>query len=957
MKPVAPRTHHDYAATGIFKGICDRIGAPDASALSAEAKYLIRIICFLIEHRGPQANNFISECIGIYQSKYRSRSKLSSASATITPSKSGDPSRAAANAFPSVPRAQPSVSGEQPIEQRAQLNAPPRLATQNVDIDTGTPPAHTSAPHASDSGAGIVELSRASAEIHDRPLSRVPVLVPDEPPPTILTSAIPPIDSPWYSGRTKLMDDVRHRWEAWNNGEGKPKASKTVDGAKYVVWEKENRQVVLDVDFCHALIGLQDREGELSAVHLDVLRFLWHFLIEDNCSGAILNHGVGFPRTHLVLTLCRLVLNNKEKGLKSIAVFCPEVALEQWRHACTACDMKTVWFLEMEGWSQELKKWEEQGGVLICPFTVLLSLFNWPDTASRAGAYGALCRKGPDIVILDEASKLQACDPVLQRGLSRVETKARLALTSLPLDGNVLRHWGVSAWATPDLLGSKEEFWDVYVRHLISNDELAERVAQHLLNVTRYVTFKLETEARFLTLQKKGRQLYEATVFLKLSREHRAMYETFTSLIKRTVDDGADMYVAIHALLVASTSPQALLTLLSEGLRDGDNVRRSGLIQRTVEGLKHSFAELKGRVEPLVLPLAQCTKIELAVKLCQKWVSMKQRPAIFTTMPEIEKELRAKLIGVFSEQFRRYDLLAKPEERKEQLDSFNTSQEGAVLLAPYGSAPDCVEDSGWGFVNATHVLVIDASWNPSSLSQVVNRVHHFGASGVVYVYHLVAVDTIEFTMHSHLSKICNSAGSQVPQKRSLLLPSVTPAMFENATFSLQESHLDWDKELLADLQEFDAETAVETSPSRFKMGLRVLSAHLHPEKPENSFEAEKAVAAETRTYLSSLPTSMKEVKQFFYDSNAQQIWCNPRTSAMDRLLFTPHTDNANTLLSCWGEYFRLYERDAMADAIADVQEERHSRSRRRKRDGAETEPMRSSTRRRDSGWPHSSNFR
>lgn len=969
-KSVPPRAHHEYAPTGIFKDICDRIQASDAAVLSGDANYLFRVTCFLIEHRGPLANNFISECIGIYKRKYRSRSKLSPSSTAIAPSEFQDPPHATANALSSVPRVQSDALIEQPDKQEAQPNAPtaqlsapraqptapPRLATQVIDIDTSTPSAHVSAPRELNSGTGVTEQSSASVKTGDAQPSQFPVQISDVPPPVVVRPAVPPIESPWYSGRAELVEDVRNRWEAWKRGVGKPNANRTIDGTKYVVWEKENRQVVLNVEFCQALIGLQDREGELSDVHLDILRFLWHCLIEDNCSGAILSHGVGFPRTHLVLTLCHLVLNNAEKKLKSIAVFCPEAALEQWKHACTACKMETVRFLEMEGWSQELKKWEDHGGVLVCPFKVLLSLFKWPDTATRAGAYGALCRKGPDIVILDEATRLQACDPVLQRGLRRVQTKARLALTSSALDGNVLRHWGVLTWAAPDLLGSKEEFWHVYVRHLVSNDGLAERVAQHLLRVTQYVTFKLETDARLLTLQKKGRQLYEATVCVKLPREHKTLYQLLASLVKQAVDGGMSMYVAAHTLLIAATSPQALLTLLSEGLRDDYNVIRPGLMHRTVERLRHSFAELKRQVEPLVRSSIECVKIELAVRLCQKWVAMKQRPAVFTTMPEIEKELRARLAGIFSEQLQSYDLSSKSEDRKKQLDCFNTSQEGAVLLAPYGSALDCVEDSGWGFVNATHVLVIDTSWNPNPLSQVVNRVHHFGASGVVHVYHLIAVDTIEFNIHSHLSKTFASAGSKVPQRRSLLLPGVTTTMFEDVASAPQESNLDWDEELLGELHDFDAEIALETSLSRHEVSSKILSAHLPFQKPEDIFEAERVAAAETRIFLSSLPTSTK-VHQFVHNSDEHQIWRNPRTSAMTTLLFTPHVAETRTFLSCWDEYFRLYEQDDVTHSMVDVQEERHSPSRRRKREASETEPVRISSRRRESGWPYSSNFR
>lgn len=746
---------------------------------------------------------------------------------------------------------------------------------------------------------------------------------------------------------------MRNRWQAWHTHLGKPKLNTTIDGTKYVIWEKDKRQVVLDMELCHALIGLQDREGELSAVHLDMLRFLWHYLMEDSVSGAVLNHGVGFPRMHLVMTFCRLLLDNREKRTTSVAVFCPKVALEQWKHACTACNMDNAQFLDMEGWGQDLKEWEESGGVLVCSVELLSTLFKLADSASRASAYRALCRRGPDIVILDEAARLHTYDPVLQRGLRRIKTKARLALTSLPLDGNVLQHWSVLDWVTPHLLGSKGEFWQVYVRHLVLNDQLSGWVAKHLMKVTQYLTFKLDIGTRLLTLQKKGRQLCEATIFVNMTGEHKAVYQSIATLIRQAIDDGMSKYIAVHALFVAATSPRAFSNLLLEGLCDARDIVRPGLMEHTVERMKETFADLRRQTEPLLQPPIKCAKIELAVKLCQKWVAIKQRPALFVTAPEVKEELRARLTSVFSEHLRSYDLSAEPEERKKQLDSFNTSQEGAILLAPYGSALDCVEDSGWGFVNATHVLVIDASWNPSPLQQVVNRVHHFGVSGVVYVYHLVAVDTIEYNFHLQLSNSFALEGHQVTEKRSLLLPSVTSAIFEDTALTSKESILDWDEDLSEELRKFDAEIVVETAPSRHERSSNILSDHLQIEKPQDVYEAEKVVTAETQTYLSSLPTSLGEIERFMHADHVGRV-C--RASLVNNLLFTPHMRKTNELLSCWDEYFKLYEQREVTDGVMDEQV-RCSPLHKRKRESSETEPMRNSSQRRESGRPYSSNIR
>lgn len=688
-----------------------------------------------------------------------------------------------------------------------------------------------------------------------------------------------------------------------------------MDGSHYIVWDDGDERVLLEVATCTNLVGLQDGEGALDEIHFEILRFLWLSLLKDRCAGAVLNHGVGYPRTHLTLVFCRLARQYGGDAARKIAVFCPSSTEKQWMYAQNACYSDHIHFAGKETWKDCIQKWNDDGGILVCSFDVLLNIVKSRDCDAKWKAFEGLCRPGPDIAIVDEAARLDECDEAVQRFLRKTRSKARLALTSSPFGGNLLRHWRIFNWAAPDLFGSMEEYWQVFIRHLVVDSNASSDVASQLSRMTEMIAFKLDLERRVNALRKKGRTLRETTLVIELDEEHKAVYKATASYVEKAISQGLSKFVATYLLLAASTSTHALLALLAKGCDGDQSINIPEKMFRNVDRAREHFLRLKMRIQNLVRPTSKSAKIALAVGMCRKWVTEKKRPAIFANIPEVKRELHRELQQAFSENFFKYDLDATSQERYDQLEKFNTSEGGAVLLAPYGSVLDCVENGDWGFVNATHLLVTDGCWDPSALSQVVNRVHNFAViSDVVYVYHLIAADTVELNIQTRNAHIIS--GRQGSGRRLPVLPYITASIFKEPEPLSQESRNENDEELMVHLRALGVKASILTEPSRYTISSCLLEDAFDDIDPNIESNAEHFVAKERGAYLSTHSSLLRAIENSTRMSDRYKTWRDTGALKVKTLLFSPRMHASNSLLSSWDDYFRLYEQEEVRKDLA-----------------------------------------
>lgn len=856
----------------------DRITSDQRISPQDPPTKLFELISFLMRHRGQDAASFADDCLVLYNVRYRRKPR--------TPK--------------SVPmEGQPRSQGPSPdAAVRTGQTNPIRDATTRV-------PEVTSGP-----GGGVAEI----IVIPDQPHAPLAVEIKEEPPspPKV---PLPKITSRMFSGREELAQATRNRWERFIAGAGKPASHMSEDKENYIIWKNEEDTIRLPADYCRSLTMLHDKDGEFSKVHLDVLRFLWQYMVVDSCSGAVFNPTIGYPKTQLVLTFCYLVRSHIVKKPR-IVIFCPRCAVDEWQMAARSCRAVTVLVLRLGTWAQDAKQWEKKDGVLICPFDVYLQILKAPQLDKKGAAARLLCRPGPGIAIVDEASRLVTLEPALRRALCWTKTTARLALTNLPLASNVIPFWSIINWATPELLGPLEEYWYVFVRSLIKGNkdrpsetekEKSSAVEAELRRVFRSIVYTVDGSVRTDAVTRQGHLSQDYSVFVNLSADHKKIYEDVVGFVSTAVERGeVSAYVAMYVLLLASTSISALLQLLSHGMKDDSQNYNSGAMGRDMSRVERVFRELHKVVLETFKDSASCAKLEIAVSLYKYTANAKGKLVIYSAMPQVHEQL-VSAINAQSCQCDVFvcDISSTYTERRDQVHKFNTSgPRGAVLLAPIGAASDCVEEAGWGIVNASHILFVDSVWNCSTAAQGVNRVCNFATRSAVHVYHLVSVETVEILLHAEIFKTA---------KPSLMLPQVSKSCFEPCATSLgdvtSQGALDECISTLAGLTAFHHAEANRT----VTLGSDLTAA-------THTYNAELTVAVERNDYFRSLPAVIDSVQQLSYGANLYETLRNTRAYRACNVLPAPNSQQSCSFLSSWNDYFRIYEQGAGVEDIVEPPE-------------------------------------
>lgn len=726
---------------------------------NASSIALQNLVQWLSRHRPEVAANFSEECMLLYDNKYRRNPRH----------KSVDPSRATAPLQPLVTPT--SLPVTRPTPPRSSLTAAPPSRPQPRTSNSGGPFQKSALRHQPEEHP-FIDLSTLDHEppeaANTRPSassseSSVINLVDtpswDEP--------LPVVDNPCFRHRATLQKKVESRSLRFSSGDGCPLERLSDDGLYYLIYQSpmpESQLVRLEVKHCS--VALQDVNGYLSLIYRDVLRFLWLYLMEDPCTGAVFNHSIGLPRPHIIFTFAQIVFGTPSRERSTILVVCPASSLYEWRFAKSSFEpFFNLTFLDGDQISsgeadeilcEQIVDWKEKGGVLVCSEVVYWGVYK-NSSDSGYNAFKALSSPGPDIIILDEASRISSIDDydgILRRFLHRTRTSARLALTSVPMGGNIEKTWAVMNWACPDLFGTRLEFWRIYIRTIISGHKQGSSFLQGEKSFNRarvlykklcQVTFAVNPQKRQEELKVKGKFLDESIIFVNLGKVQMDVYQSLEAYLSRAVSHrDISPLVALHVLVTAASGINALLDFLNVGEKGNVRLCLEREDRQSFNDLRPVFNEME-RIVGELRGETFCSKFEVILAISKSCLEVSERLVIFSGSQFMLEEIFEKLKWSLREaDIFFYDLNAPPHQRKLPLDEFNKTQKGAVLVAPYGTNSDCLEGSGWGFVNATRILMADSSWNFVAAAQAVNRVHNFAQqNNVVPVHHLLASGTVE----------------------------------------------------------------------------------------------------------------------------------------------------------------------------------------------------------------------
>ena len=302
------------------------------------------------------------------------------------------------------------------------------------------------------------------------------------------------------------------------------------------------------------------------------------------------------------------------------------------------------------------------------------------------------------MVVLDEAQAIKSPAAKATHAVCRLETRHRLCLSGTPIENNLGELWSQFAFLMPGLLGSRKSF-NRRFRAPIEKDgdpvrrgQLATRIRPFILRRTKSAV-ATELPPKHTILRR-----------ITLAPDQRELYETIRATMHEKVLAGiAARGVAQSHVLVL----QALLKL------------RQVCCDPRLAGLRASGASSK--LDDLMEMVSEMVAEGRRILLFSQFTSMLDlmKPVLITAgVPFVE--LRGDTV-----------------DRAAPVRRFEAGEVPLFLISLKAGG------RGLNLTSADTVIHYDPWWNPAVEDQASDRAHRIGQTKSVFVYKLIAADTVE----------------------------------------------------------------------------------------------------------------------------------------------------------------------------------------------------------------------
>jgi SNF2 family DNA or RNA helicase len=410
--------------------------------------------------------------------------------------------------------------------------------------------------------------------------------------------------------------------------------------------------------------------------------------LRDNALGGLLADDMGLGKT--AQTIAHIVIEEAAGRLdRPVLVVVPTSLVPNWTAelARFAPHLRVV---VLHGLDRHEKRRELGGAhVVITTYTVLAR-----DIEEMAGLVWHL-------VVLDEAQVIKSPTAKATHAVCRLETRHRLCLSGTPIENNLGELWSQFAFLMPGLLGQRKSF-NRRFRTPIEKDgdpvrrqQLASRIRPFILRRTKSAV-ATELPPKHTILRR-----------ITLAPDQRELYETIRATMHEKV------MLGIAARGVAQSHVLVLDALLK--------LRQVCCDPRLV---KLPSARLIGT----------SSKLDDLLEMMSEMVSEGRRILLFsqfTSMLDLVKPALTAAGIPFVE------LRGDTANRAEPVRSFEAGEVPLFLISLKAGG------RGLNLTSADTVIHYDPWWNPAVEDQASDRAHRIGQTKSVFVYKLIAADTVE----------------------------------------------------------------------------------------------------------------------------------------------------------------------------------------------------------------------
>ena len=305
------------------------------------------------------------------------------------------------------------------------------------------------------------------------------------------------------------------------------------------------------------------------------------------------------------------------------------------------------------------------------------------------------------LVVLDEAQAIKNPGSKATHAVCRLNTRHRMCLSGTPIENNLGELWSQFAFLMPGLLGTRKNFSRRF-RTPIEKDGDPVRRRQFAVRIRPFILRRTKS-AVATELPPKHTILRRIT----LAPDQRELYETIRETMHARVTQGiAERGMARSHVLVLD----ALLKL-----------RQVCCDPRLV---KLASADLTGT----------SSKLDDLLEMVGEMIAEGRRILLFSQFTSMLDLMKAPLTAAG---IRFVELRGDTTDRAEPVRAFEAEEVPLFLISLKAGG------RGLNLVSADTVIHYDPWWNPAVEEQASDRAHRIGQTKSVFVYKLIAADTVE----------------------------------------------------------------------------------------------------------------------------------------------------------------------------------------------------------------------
>jgi SNF2 family DNA or RNA helicase len=300
-------------------------------------------------------------------------------------------------------------------------------------------------------------------------------------------------------------------------------------------------------------------------------------------------------------------------------------------------------------------------------------------------------------LILDEAQFVKNHQSQVYQCARLLPAPTKLAITGTPMENNLMELWALLSIVAPGLFPRPSAFQE-HFRRPIESGAAPERL-DTLRRRIRPVMLRRTKEAVASELPPKQEQVIEVA----LSPRHRRIYDR-----------------------VLAHERQRILGLLDDAQRNRIAILRSLTRMRRL------------CLDPVLDDPAHAgigsAKVDALLELLGPVLSEGHQALVFSQFTGYLATVRSRLDA---EGISYAYLDGRTRKREEAIESFRSGERSLFLVS--------LKAGGFGLTltEADYVFLLDPWWNPATEAQAIDRTHRIGQDKHVFVYRLVAADTIE----------------------------------------------------------------------------------------------------------------------------------------------------------------------------------------------------------------------